>query len=241
MIPHGDVSDLEWFFNGADHEDNRSEGLGGLAVGTASLGEQLERAAIFHRDSTGEVIPPSGGVHEVLHEDEEGRLHMLPTAWPWMYVKKPAPAVPSALAPAPGTATERAPDRSQVAAQHQRQAERIDRRTRLRARLARVSSTTYDALRALYGARGLLWANDQPDPKARRPARGRAWVLLPLTPRGQREREAAGSPPVDPWLRELSERSPPWLDVALTQAERLHRDAARDWLKARKNTVHDDD
>lgn len=239
MLSHRDVADLEWYF--ADRVENNSapsieEGsvsldlFGGVPSG---LGAQLDRAALFHRDSADERIPPAGGA-EVLCEDSDGQLSRRWSAWPYMYVKKEQP---SASGASPGVSF--ASESAETDKEADRRRARDARRQRLSARLGQLDSADFTALRGLYGGRGLYWANWTEAGQRRH----RVWVLLPLTPLGKRELERSGQD-ANTWLHELANpRSlkPAWLDAAVDQAERLERRACAAWTKTRPRRTPEDE
>lgn len=222
MLKPRDVVDLEWYFTTLPVF---SEGLVVASVGhiESSLGAQLERAAVYHTDSDGDVIPSIGGGADVLHEGEDGRLTMRHSPWPYMYVKKEAPQASGSAVHLTGAPLHPETDPNVV--------ESFDRRSRLRFRLQQMPRELFRAMEALYGERGFSWANH---------SKGRVWVLIPLTTIGEREWKAS-STPVDPWLHDLAKRSGlTWLDGAINQAERMQRQAVQAWQKTKARRDDDD-
>lgn len=218
MLTPRDIEDLEWFF-----EPRPSIGGAGAA---SSLGAQLEMASTRYRDSSGRKIPVARIVtvtRELADSTQEHpRFASYPTPWAYAHVAKEKRA---ARAPEFPELLDEVGDEGEAGVA--RLEARRERHRRVLQRLGRLSHEEWATLERLYGPPGRFWLQ--------RP-QGRRWVLLGHTKAGARQLALLPEPHEARWLLEVAHHTPkpPWLKIALTQAERLEALAVTAWNRTRE-------
>ena len=218
MLNSRDIEELEWFFEPRPSLDS---------VGAAStLGAQLELASTRYRTSDGRKLPVARIVtvtRELADSTQEHpRFAQYPTPWAYAFVAKEKR---SARAPEFPELLDEVGDESEAGVA--RLEARRERRQRVLQRLGRLSHEAWGTLERLYGPPGRFWLQ--------RP-QGRRWVLLGHTKAGAKQLALLPEPHEARWLLEVAHHTPkpPWLKIALTQAERLEALAVTAWNRTRE-------
>ena len=219
MLNSRDIEELEWFFEPRPSLDS---------VGAAStLGAQLELASTRYRTSDGRKLPVARIVtvtRELADSTQEHpRFAQYPTPWAYAFVAKEKRAAKAPEFPdLPGEFGLEDMERVAGVVQTNR-----ERRQRVLQRLGRLSHEAWGTLERLYGPPGRFWLQ--------RP-QGRRWVLLGHTKTGARQLALLPEPHEARWLLEVAHHTPkpPWLKIALTQAERLEALAVTAWNRTRE-------
>jgi hypothetical protein len=218
MLNSRDIEELEWFFEPRPSLDS---------VGAAStLGAQLELASTRYRTSDGRKLPVARIVtvtRELADSTQERpRFAQYPTPWAYAFVAKEKRA---AKAPEFPELLDEVGDEGEAGVA--RLEARRERRQRVLQRLGRLSHEAWGTLERLYGPPGRFWLQ--------RP-QGRRWVLLGHTKAGAKQLALLPEPHEARWLLEVAHHTPkpPWLKIALTQAERLEALAVTAWNRTRE-------